>query len=197
MVFNSFSNVLTQDDQVRAFENVAAHLADDGVFVMEIGLPSVLVGMRNDQYVEAEAIGVDEVRLDLLRYDGSTQILEENHVTLSATGIRFNPVVQRYAWPAELDLMARIAGLRLHARYGGWSRRALHQAQRAPRLRLGPLIRSSSAVALVHELVVHVSRDLRLPALPAAGRPPRPAVRRQRSRSPRRSAGHRRWRRWS
>ena len=69
VVFNSFSNVLTQDDQVRAFENVARHLTDDGVFVMEMGLPSVLIGMRNDQYVEAEAIGVDEVRLDLLRVD--------------------------------------------------------------------------------------------------------------------------------
>ena len=51
----------------------------------------------------------------------TTQVLEENHVTISATGIRFNPVVQRYAWPAELDLMARIAGLRLHERWGGWS----------------------------------------------------------------------------
>jgi hypothetical protein len=107
---------------VRAFENVARHLADDGVFVMEMGLPSVLIGMRNDQYVETEAIGVDQVRLDLLRVDPSTQILEENHVTISKTGIRFNPVVQRFAWPAELDLMARIAGLHLHARYGGWSR---------------------------------------------------------------------------
>jgi len=122
VVFNSFSNVLTQDDQVRAFENVARHLTDDGVFVMEMFVPSMLVGMRNDQYVEAEAIGVDEVRLDLLRYDGSTQLLEENHVTLSAGGIRFNPVVQRAVWPSELDLMARIAGLRLRARYGGWQR---------------------------------------------------------------------------
>ena len=122
VVFNSFSNVLTQDDQVRAFENVARHLTDDGVFVMEMFVPSSLIGMRNDQYVEAEAIAVDEVRLDLLRVDPSTQILEENHVTISGAGLRFNPVVQRYAWPAELDLMARIAGLRLHARYGGWAR---------------------------------------------------------------------------
>ena len=73
------------------------------------------------QYVQAEAIGVDEVRLDLLRNDPSTQVLEENHVTISASGIRFNPVVQRYAWPAELDLMARIAGLRCIERWGGWS----------------------------------------------------------------------------
>jgi SAM-dependent methyltransferase len=120
VVFNSFFNVLSQDDQVRAFENVAASLAADGLFVIEAGLPSSLRTIDH-QYVRAEAIGVDEVRLDLLRNDPSTQVLEENHVTISSGGIRFNPVVQRYAWPAELDLMARIAGLRLHERWGGWS----------------------------------------------------------------------------
>jgi SAM-dependent methyltransferase len=121
VVFNSFFNVLMQDDQVRAFENVAASLTDDGAFVIEAGLPSTLHTVDH-QYVRAEAIGVDEVRLDLLRNDPSTQVLAENHVTISASGIRFNPVVQRYAWPAELDLMARIAGLRLHERWGGWNR---------------------------------------------------------------------------
>ena len=120
IAFNSFFNVLTQDDQVRAFENVARHLTDDGVFLIEAFVPSALHTTRHDQYVEVEAIGADEVRLDLLRDDPSTQTLEENHVTLSTSGIRFNPVVQRYAWPAELDLMARIAGLRLRARHGGW-----------------------------------------------------------------------------
>ena len=122
IAFNSFFNVLSQDAQVRAFENVARHLTEDGVFVMEAFVPAFLVGMRNDQYVEAEAIGTDEVRLDLLRHDGATQVIEENHVTLRAGGITFNPVVQRYAWPAELDLMARIAGLRLRDRYGSWRR---------------------------------------------------------------------------
>jgi SAM-dependent methyltransferase len=120
VVFNSFFNVPNQDDQVRAFENVTRHLKPEGVFVMEAFVPGALHTTHHDQYVEVEAIGVDEVRLDLLLDDPSTQTLEENHVTLSATGIRFNPVFQRYAWPAELDLMARIAGLRLHARYGGW-----------------------------------------------------------------------------
>jgi hypothetical protein len=87
---------------------------------MEAFVPAALHTSRHDQYVEVETIGGDEVRLDVLLDDRSIQTVEENHVTLSSTGIRFNPVVQRYAWPAELDLMARIAGLRLHARYGGW-----------------------------------------------------------------------------
>jgi len=109
VVFNTLFNLLTQEDQVRCFENVAAHLADDGSFVVEAYVPAFLYRLRDDQYVDAEAIEVDEVRLDLLRHDPATQMLEESHVSLSQTGVRLNPVVQRYAWPSELDLMARIA----------------------------------------------------------------------------------------
>jgi hypothetical protein len=122
VVWNSLFNVLTQDDQVRCFENVAAHLDDDGSFVVEAGSPAFLYRLQNDQYVEAEAIEVDNVRLDLLRHDEATQMLDESHVSISRDGVRLNPVVQRYAWPAELDLMARIAGLRIKERWGGWMR---------------------------------------------------------------------------
>ncbi|MFN2132949.1 MAG: class I SAM-dependent DNA methyltransferase, partial [Anaerolineae bacterium] len=122
VVFNTLFNVLTQDDQVRCFENVAAHLADDGSFVIEAIVPTFLYQLRNHQYVDAEAIEVDEVRLDVLRHDPATQTIEESHVSLSQAGVRLNPVVQRYAWPSELDLMARIAGLRVKGRWGGWKR---------------------------------------------------------------------------
>jgi SAM-dependent methyltransferase len=123
VVYNTMFNLLSQDDQVRCFENVAAHLTGDGAFVIEAGSPAVLYGMRNNQYVEAEAIEVDYVRLDLLRIDPATQMLDENHVMLSRDGIKLNPVRQRYSWPSELDLMARIAGLRLKERWGYWDRR--------------------------------------------------------------------------
>lgn len=53
--------------------------------------------------------------------DMASQILEECHVTLSPTGIRLGPIVTRYVWPSEMDLMARIAGLRLHSRWAGWN----------------------------------------------------------------------------
>ncbi len=122
VVWNSLFNLLTQDEQVRCFENVAGHLTDDGMFVVEAYVPAFLYRLHNEQYVEAEAIEVGEVRLDVLRHDAATQVIEESHVSLSASGVRLNPVVQRYAWPSELDLMARIAGLRLKARWGGWSR---------------------------------------------------------------------------
>ena len=120
VVWNTLFNLLTQDDQVRCFKNVAEHLTDDGVFAVEAYVPAFLHRLRNDQYAEAEAVLVDEVRLDVLRHDMATQMIEESHVSLSAAGVRLNPVVQRYAWPCELDLMARIAGLRLKQRWGGW-----------------------------------------------------------------------------
>ncbi len=120
VVFNTFHNLLTQEDQVRCFENVAAHLEGGGFFLIEALSPAFLYKLRNNQYVDAEAIAVDEVHLDLLRHYPERQIIEESHVSLSQAGIRMNPVVQRYAWPSELDLMARIAGLRLEGRWGGW-----------------------------------------------------------------------------
>lgn len=122
VVWNTFFNLLTQEDQVRCFRNVSAHLTDDGSFVIETFVPTFLYQLRNHQYVDAEAIEVDEVRLDVLRHDAAAQTIEESHVGLSAAGIRLNPVVQRYAWPSELDLMAQIAGLRLKGRWGGWER---------------------------------------------------------------------------
>jgi SAM-dependent methyltransferase len=122
VVFNTLFNLLTQDEQVRCFENAANHLTDDGSFVVEAYVPAFLHRLSNDQYVEAEAIRVDEVRLDVLRHEMATQMIEESHVSLSPAGVRLNPLVQRYAWPGELDLMARIAGLRLKERWAGWNR---------------------------------------------------------------------------
>jgi SAM-dependent methyltransferase len=131
VVFNTLFNLLTQDDQVRCFQNVAAHLTADGAFVVEAFVPTYLTRLRDDQYVDAEAIGVDEVRLDVGRHDPVAQRLEESHVVLSREGVRLYPIVTRYAWPSELDLMARIAGLRLKERWGGWTREPFTATSRA------------------------------------------------------------------
>jgi cyclopropane fatty-acyl-phospholipid synthase-like methyltransferase len=122
LVFNTLFNLLTQDEQVRCFENVAAHLTEDGSFVVEAFVPTFLTRLRDDQYVNAEALAVNEVWLDVGRHDPVTQRLEESHVVLSREGVRVYPIITRYAWPSELDLMARIAGLRLKERWGGWNR---------------------------------------------------------------------------
>jgi len=122
LIFNTLFNLLTQDEQVRCFENASSRLTDDGVFVVEGIVPTGFYHMRNNQYVDCEAIQVDSVRLDIAKFDPVTQILTETHVRLSAAGIQLNPIVTRFAWPAELDLMARIAGLRLRERWGSWNR---------------------------------------------------------------------------
>ncbi len=131
VVFNTLFNLLTQDDQVRCFENVAAHLTDEGVFVVEAFVPTFLTRLRDDQYVDAESVGVKEVWLDMGRHDPVAQRLEESHVRLSSEGVRVYPIITRYAWPSELDLMARIAGLRLKERWGGWNREPFTGASRA------------------------------------------------------------------
>ena len=121
IVYNTLFNLLTQDDQVRCVENVAAHLDDGGSFVVEALVPSFLYRLRDHQYVDAETVDVDRVALDVSRYDPVTQLQEESHVTITPNGIRLHPIVTRYIWPSELDLMARIAGLRLVDRFGGWN----------------------------------------------------------------------------
>jgi len=118
LVFNTIHNLLTQEDQVRCFQNAARHLTGDGVFVVEAGMPGAW--LRGGQFVDAEYVGNDAVVLDVNRYDPVTQILQENHVHLSNDGVRLGPICQRIAFPSELDLMARIAGLRLLRREGGW-----------------------------------------------------------------------------
>ncbi len=121
LVYNTLYNLLTQDAQVRCFENVARHLTDDGVFLVEATVPDSFYRLRDHQYVDAEAVEVAGVTLDVGRYDPVTQLLDESHVTISAAGVRVSPIVTRHVWPSEMDLMAQLAGLRLHHRWGGWN----------------------------------------------------------------------------
>jgi SAM-dependent methyltransferase len=122
VVWNTFFNLLTQAEQVLCFKNVSQRLGVGGCFLVEAYVPAFLHRLPDQQHVRAEAVLAQEVRLDVLRHDSATQTIEESHVSLSTAGVRLNPVVQRYAWPAELDLMAQIAGLHLRERWGGWNR---------------------------------------------------------------------------
>ena len=119
LVYNTIGNLLTQDDQVRCFENAARHLTDDGVFVLECRVPTA-PARPGHQFVNAERVAADRVTLDVGRYDPVTQLLDENHVRIGADGISFGAISLRLANPPEFDLMARIAGLRLRHRTGGW-----------------------------------------------------------------------------
>lgn len=120
LVFNTIFNLLTQEDQVACFVNAARHLDDGAAFVVEAAVPSTWIGEQ--AYARPERVEADAVTVDVCSYDPVTQILDENHVRIAADGIRFGPISCRLAWPSELDLMARIAGLELADRWGGWHR---------------------------------------------------------------------------
>jgi hypothetical protein len=122
LVFNTIFNLLTADDQIHCFENAGRHLDADGYFVVEAALPHAWIPPGKSDYVYAEHVGMDTVVLDVARYDPVTQLLEENHVRLTASGITLNPIVCRLITPGEMDLMARMAGMRLIHRYATWER---------------------------------------------------------------------------
>jgi SAM-dependent methyltransferase len=120
LVYNTIFNLLTADDQIRCFENAARHLFADGCFVVEAAVPHAWISPDAADYVHAEHVGTDTVSLDVARYDPVTQLLEENHVRLTTQGITMTPIVCRLITPGEMDLMARIAGLRLLQRFANW-----------------------------------------------------------------------------
>jgi SAM-dependent methyltransferase len=123
VVFNTFFGLLTQEDQVRCFHSVARHLGDGGHFLLEVFVPDPC-RFDAQQTVRAVQVEADEVKLDVTRHDPVRQQVNSQHVWLSEDGIRLFPVALRYAWPAELDLMARLAGLQLKHRWDSWDKAA-------------------------------------------------------------------------
>jgi SAM-dependent methyltransferase len=124
LVFNTIFNLLTAEYQIRCFQNAARHLDPDGKFVVETALPHAWIAPDQTDYVHAEHVAMDVVRLDVAHYDPVTQLLEENHITITPDGVKMRPIVCRLITPGEMDLMARIAGLHLIQRYANWQRSA-------------------------------------------------------------------------
>lgn len=122
LVYNTIFNLLTAEDQIACFENAARHLNTDGYFVVETAVPHAWIASGESEYVRAEHVGAMEVVLDVVRYDPVTQLFEENHMLITEDGIKMNPIVHRLLTPGEMDLMARIAGLRLVERFANWER---------------------------------------------------------------------------
>ena len=113
LVFNTINNLTTQDAQVACFENVAAQLAPNGCFVVEVGVPGAS-GLRVFDLSDTHA-GVDE-------YDAATQRLVSHHFTLVDDRWERLSMPFRSVSPSELDLMAGLADMRLRERWSGWNR---------------------------------------------------------------------------
>jgi len=119
LVFNTISNLTTQAAQVACFRNVAAHLAPGGCFVIEVGVP----GLRRLPPGETlRAFHLSETRWGIDEYDVATQGLTSHHFEIVDGRLERLSIPFRYAWPAEFDLMAELAGMGLRERWAGWKR---------------------------------------------------------------------------
>ena len=119
--FATFYALLTQEDQVRCFRNVAAHLDPGGRFVVDGFVPEPARTV-SPLPVSTETLSLDEVVLDAMRHDPLNQIIEGHHIVISKDGTELYPLRIRYCWPSELDLMAQLAGLSLEDRYTDYDR---------------------------------------------------------------------------
>ena len=119
LVFTTIMNLTTQDDQVECFRNVAAHLEPGGCFVIEVGIPEL---QRLPPGETVRAFTVSPTRLGFDEYDVAAQFLVSHHYQVVDGRLEVFSTPFRYVWPSELDLMARLAGMTLRERWGGWSR---------------------------------------------------------------------------
>jgi SAM-dependent methyltransferase len=117
LVFNTINNLTTQDAQVACFENVAAHLDPGGHFVIEVGVPQL---QRLPPGETVRAFTVTPTHLGFDEFDVANQGLISHHYEFVHGTWRSHSVPFRYVWPSELDLMARMAGMTLVERWGGW-----------------------------------------------------------------------------
>jgi Methyltransferase domain len=119
LVFNTIFNLITQEGQVACFENAATHLRSGGRFVIEARVPELQRLPLGQTVLPWRA---DPTGMSYYVYDVVTQRLSGQHYDIEDGRIEASPIELRYAWPAELDLMARLAGMRLEGRWGGWGR---------------------------------------------------------------------------
>ncbi len=121
LVFNTFYSLLTQEEQVRCFQNVARHMSPGAVFVIETFVPD-LKRFTGGQAMRVVRIGDNEIQMDVSEVELDKQLITSQHVLLLENKTQFYPVKIRYVWPSEMDLMARLSGLQLKYRWCDWKK---------------------------------------------------------------------------
>jgi SAM-dependent methyltransferase len=119
LVFNTISNLTTQAAQVACFRNVAAHLEPGGCFLVEVGVPAL---QRLPPGETFRVFHASETRWGFDEYDVASQGLTSHHLEIVDGRLERLSIPFRYTWPAELDLMAQIAGMSLRERWSGWKK---------------------------------------------------------------------------
>jgi SAM-dependent methyltransferase len=119
LVFNTIMNLTSQEEQAACFQNVAAHLAPGGCFVIEVMVPAL---QRLPPGETVRAFTMTATRLGFDEYDVASQGLVSHHYSVVDGRLEVASMPFRYVWPSELDLMARLAGMTLRERWSGWKR---------------------------------------------------------------------------
>lgn len=126
IVFNTFFALTSQEEQIRCFTNVASHLVTNGVFLIEAFVPD-MTRFDDGQTVRVDAVNEQGIRLETSQIDPIQQQIVKQAIHLTEKGLRLYPVKVRYVWPAEFDLLARLAGLTLKYRWANWQRAELNR----------------------------------------------------------------------
>ena len=119
LIFNTLFNLRSQQAQVDCFARTAEHLEPGGHFLIETYVPD-LSEFQHDQGVRVLKLGFDHVSLEAAEHDPVQQTVAYQRIHIGTEGTRLDPLPIRYAWPAEIDLMAKLAGLELEHRWGDW-----------------------------------------------------------------------------
>ena len=119
LIFNTIMNLTTQDEQIRCFQNAALHLNPGGCFVIEVMVPA----LQKIPHGETKHVfDLSDNHWGVDTYDVVSQAIVSHHMRLRNQQVELSSTPCRYVWPSELDLMARIANLKLKARWGGWKK---------------------------------------------------------------------------
>lgn len=121
LAINTIYALPDQDAQVATFENVGRHLRPRGLFVIEAWVPD-LSRFDRGQGVWARNVSGNRVSVEVAWLDAPSQMMRTTQLQFTDSGVRMLPANHRYAWPSELDLMARLGGMRLRERWANWQR---------------------------------------------------------------------------
>lgn len=121
LVFNTLFNLQSQEEQIRCFSNVSKRLKDGGTFLVETFVPD-FSSYSNGQNTKTRHLDRGSALIEAALHDPVNQLIEFQRIRITEEGTNLIPLRIRYAWPSEIDLMAKLAGLTLIERWGGWKR---------------------------------------------------------------------------
>jgi len=121
LIFNTLFNLTNQEAQLRCFRNAADMLEPGGAFLVEAFVPDI-TQFRDHRSMKPKHLDGHSLTLEAAIHDPVAQLVEYQYLRFTSQGVRMTPLPMRYAWPSEIDLMARLAGLEPESRWGGWDR---------------------------------------------------------------------------